>query len=104
MLGHSGPPWQSRAGGSRLGSGQLGDASSPAESGIATRLLRGELAFYNLRQLDDKVDYLVLEDRRPQHGHGRSAVEQRDGGSDLLLAAPSSSAMRGLIGFIEPEQ
>jgi len=71
---------------------------------MATRLLRGELAFYNLRQLDDKVDDLVLEDRRPQHEHGRSAVEQRDGGSDLLLAAPSSSAMRGLIGFIGPEQ
>src|SRR6202040_1529217 len=66
MLGHSGPPWQSRAGGARLGSGQFGDASSPAGSGMASRLRRGELAFHNLRQLDDKAHDLVLEDRRPQ--------------------------------------
>jgi hypothetical protein len=37
-------------------------------------------------------------------GPGRSAVEQRDGSSDLLLADASSSAMCGLIGFINPEQ
>jgi hypothetical protein len=37
-------------------------------------------------------------------GHGCSAVEQRDGGGDLLLADASSSAIRRLIGFIDPER
>src|SRR6516165_7689133 len=48
--------------------------------GHCQQFLRGDLAFSNLRQLDDEVDHFVLEDRRSQSidGAGVLAVKIED--------------------------